>query len=316
MPLHPRIVAIRNREGVDKRPSYEITADEARKRDVANLKPFARKPAPVAKRQTTKFKGPRGDVPVRVYTPRGRGPFPVIVYFHGGGFVIGSLDTAEEPASLMCNRAQALVVSVDYGLAPEQKFPAAPEDCYAALVWAHANAEKLGGVPDRMVVAGDSAGGTLALAVSIMSRERNGPKIALQLLVYPMADLTMRFDTNKLSKEKREMATKSRDWFMKTYFSKPSDSADYRASPLRADMHGMPPTAIVTAQYDALTKQVNELAKKLRAAGVRVKKKKFLGMSHGFWDLPGYLDESRLANEWLARQVRELRRPSLGERNR
>ena len=288
-----------NDESYDDRPMYELTAEEAREQDVSNLRLYRRKSVPVAKKVEARIKGPRGVVPVLIYTPRGKGPFPVIVYFHGGGWAIGSLDTADEPASLLTNTAKAILVSVGYRLTPENKFPAAVDDCYAALVWAHAHAVELGGDPERMVVAGDSAGGNLALVACLVARDKGGPRVALQLLVYPVVDCTMRCGEARNDKQVA--------WFMDTYFNDPSDSSDTRASLLLADMAGLPRVALVTVEYDVLNTQCNELTRKLRAAGVKVSRRKFAGMAHGFWDTPGYLEASRRANQWLGLQVRKIR---------
>ncbi len=289
---------------IDTKPIYELSAEEGRRLDASNLRPFNRKPAPVAKKSRTRFRGPAGYIPVIVYTPKGIGPFPVIVYYHGGGWVIGSLETADEPASMLCNRAGAVVVSVGYRLAPEHRFPAAPEDCYAAAVWAHANARRLGGDPERLVVEGDSAGGNLAAVVCLMARDRGGPPIVLQLLVYPAVD-----NTAKSPKKFGEAEAATREWFLSKYFAGPSDRSKPLASPLLADLHGLPKAAIVTGQYDPLTAQCNQFASKLRSSGVPVVKREFQGMPHAFWDLPGYFDAGREAARWLGLQVRSLRAP-------
>jgi acetyl esterase len=140
---------------------------------------------PIAKVEKRTISGPGGKLPLRVYTPQGQGPFPILLFFHGGGWVVGSLDTVDDPCRTLCSRAAALVVSVDYRLAPEHKFPAAQEDCYAALKWCSQHAGEINGDGKRLAVAGDSAGGNLAAATALSARDKKGPPVALQVLIYP-----------------------------------------------------------------------------------------------------------------------------------
>jgi acetyl esterase len=197
---------------------------------------------------------------------------------------------------------------VDYRLSPEHKFPAALEDCYAAVSWASSIAEELRGDAGRVVVSGDSAGGNLAAAVCLMARARGGPKIALQLLVYPLVDLT-RSMRNYAGKDYGPTPVEY-DWFVRNYLENSEDTRNALASPLLGDLAGLPPAAVVTAQYDTLTEQADEYCLKLRKAGVKVTKKEFKGMTHGFWALPGYFDSGGEAIEWGGGHVTKLKRPS------
>jgi acetyl esterase len=296
---------LKKRTELGARPSSEYDAPGARKASVVNARPFKKRPAAVAKKEDRTIKGPAGPIPVRVYTPRGKGPFPVVVYLHGGGWVLGSVELSDESASLLAKTAPAVVVSVDYRLSPEHKFPAAPEDCYAAVVWASKNAKSLGGDPKRLVVCGDSAGGNLSAAVALMARERGGPAIALQLLVYPLVDFTR--DMKKFAKAAYGPTPTDCAWYIENYFTKGSEKSDARASPLFADLRGLPPAAIITAQYDTFTEQAGEYARKLTGAGVKVAKREYKGMMHGFWGYPGYFDLGREAIEWGALQVRKVK---------
>lgn len=314
MPLHPQTVAwLKKRKQIGARSSAEYDAMGARNASVVNAKPFGRKPVAVAKEDRT-IEGPGGAIPIRVYTPRGRGSFPIVVYFHGGGWVLGSIDLSDEAASLLAKSAPAVVVSVDYRLSPENKFPAAPEDCYAAAVWAFEHAKELGGDPERLVVCGDSAGGNLSAAVTLMSRERGRPKIAMQVLVYPLVDFTRNMD--KYSEVEYGPTPVECAWFIENYFTNKKETRDFIASPFLADLSGLPPAVVITAEYDTLTEQSKEYAKKLAAAGVEVVTRNYRGMMHGFWGLPGYFDSGGKAVGWAGAQVRSLGGPSRAGRSR
>ncbi|MFB5083163.1 alpha/beta hydrolase, partial [Symbiobacterium thermophilum] len=165
----------------------ELSPADARKM-TEQMAAFGGDAEPVAGVVDRTVPGPAGKIPVRIYTPAGEGPFPVLLYFHGGGWVLGSPDTVHATCALLANRAGAVVVSVDYRLAPEHKFPAAAEDCYAATVWVAENARTIGGDPRRIAVAGDSAGGNLAAVVSLMARDKGYPDLAYQVLIYPVTD--------------------------------------------------------------------------------------------------------------------------------
>jgi acetyl esterase len=304
---------MKKRKRMGARSTSEFEAVEARKVSIANSKPFKRQPVAVAKKQDRKIPSAHGDIKVRIYTPKGNGPFPVIVYFHGGGWVVGSIDSHEEATTMLAVKAGAVVISVDYRLAPEHKFPAAVEDCFAAVEWASAHAEQVGGDVERIVVSGDSAGGNLAAAVCLMGRERGGPKIALQLLVYPMLDSTR--SMSKYAGKDYGPTPVEYDWFLSNYFESAHDTGNTLASPLLANLAGLPPAVVVTAQYDTLTEQSDEYVRKLREAGVKVARKEFKGMTHGFWGLPGYFDSGREAIEWGADHVKKLKRPSRARRS-
>src|SRR5213083_805240 len=187
MPLDPEAKALLEQMTAAVRPFDELSVEEARAA-IATLSAAAGEGEAVARVENRAVPGPRGEIPVRVYTPAGRAPFPVLVYFHGGGWVIGSLETHDGLCRHLANAAGAVVASVDYRLAPEHPFPASGEDAYAATRWVAANAAALGGDPRRIAVGGDSAGGNLAAVVSLMARDRGGPPLAFQLLGYPVTD--------------------------------------------------------------------------------------------------------------------------------
>jgi acetyl esterase len=240
--------------------------------------------------------GPAGEIPVRIYTPEGAGPFPILVYFHGGGWVLGGLDTHDGACRQLAHGARCLVLSVDYRLAPEHKYPAAADDCYAALVWASQHGAELRGDPARLAIAGDSAGGNLTCVVALMARDKGGPRLAFQLPIYPVTDHA--FDTPSY----RENATgyllerDAMEWFWNHYLGKPADGAEAYASPLRAkDLRALPPALVITAEFDPLRDEGEAYAKRLREAGVEAKLHRFDGMIHGFFGMSAIMDKAKAA---------------------
>jgi acetyl esterase len=233
-------------------------------------------------------KGEVGALPVRVYRPRRRagGPLPLVVNLHGGGWTIGTLDMADWLCSHVAADTGAVVVSVDYRLAPDHRFPAAAEDCYAALVDLVGRAAEFGADPDRVAVMGDSAGGNLSAVVSLMARDRSGPRIAHQGLIYPAVDLTM---TSPSIEENRNAPILTRA-DMLAFRAHYLDEADYRnpyASPLLADdLSGLPPALVQVAEHDPLRDDGLRYAERLRAAGVPVRTTLYVGMPHGYVSFP------------------------------
>jgi acetyl esterase len=231
--------------------------------------------------------GPAGEIPIRVYTPAGDGPKPVIMYFHGGGWVIGDLDVCDNPVRRIANRTGAVVVSVDYRLAPEHTYPAAFDDCYAATAWVSEHAAELGGDPARIATCGDSAGGNLAAAVAIAARDRQGPPLAAQLLIYPVTDFNFTTGSYEENGDGYLLTKGSMQWFWAHYLGAQELGKDPFACPARADnLVGLPPTFIATAEFDPLRDEGEAYAATLRAAGVHVTAKRYDGMLHGFaWTL-------------------------------
>jgi acetyl esterase len=239
--------------------------------------------------------GPNGPVPVRVYRPAGDAAKPVIVYYHGGGWVLGSLETHDGTCRRLADGADAVVVSVDYRMGPEDRFPAAVDDSYAALTWVAANAAEIGADPARLVVAGDSAGGNLAAVMSQRARE-DGPAIAFQLLIYPVTD----HEFTSVSMEENAVGYYlTRDamrWFYDHYLEDPSQGDDPRVSPLRAaDLSGLPPAFVLTAQYDPLRDQGIAYADALREAGNVVEMTMYEGLFHGFFSMFDLIDAGKAA---------------------
>ncbi len=227
--------------------------------------------------------GPAGDIPVRLYRPDSSTPLPVLVFFHGGGFVSGSPDTHDGLCRKLANLVPCAVVSVDYRLAPEHKFPAAPEDCFAATRFVAEKGYALGVDAKRIAVAGDSAGGNLAAVTAQICRDRNGPELRHQLLIYPITDVGC--DTPSYA-ENASGYLLTRDlmrWFWNHYLDTPADGTQILASPLRAeDLSGLAPATVITAEFDPLRDEGEAYARRLRAAGVDAQLERYDGQIHGF----------------------------------
>ncbi|HSD53682.1 MAG TPA: alpha/beta hydrolase, partial [Burkholderiales bacterium] len=247
---------------------------------------LAAAPPEVARVADLRASGPAGDIPVRLYRPLGSPdgePLPVLVYFHGGGWTIGDLDTHDVPCREFANLARCAVVSVDYRLAPEHKFPAAFDDAVTATHWVHVHAESLGVDAARLAVGGDSAGGNLAAAVAIALRDTRGPRIAMQTLIYPATDMTADMPSHLAFAEGYMLTRDAVLWFKGNYLRGPEDERDWRASPLRAgDLTRLPPAYVITAGFDPLLDEGRAYADRLREADVRVTYECFEGMIHGF----------------------------------
>lgn len=246
--------------------------------------------------------GPGGEIPVRVYTPAA--PLPdgeslrgALLYMHGGGFIEGSLESHDRLCRALCNGSQVVLVSVDYRLAPEHPFPAALEDCWAALCWLAENARSLGADPHRLAVAGDSAGGTLAGAIALRARDRGRPEVALQVLLYPATDAAMDTASYRELAEGRGLTGDAMELSWRLYLDgHPGD--DPAASPLRAaSFAGVAPALVLTCEYDLLRDEGEQYAQRLRAAGVPVSEIRVEGMIHGFLRWRGVIDaaQGRLA---------------------
>ena len=228
--------------------------------------------------------GPDQPIPLRVYRPDDRPGRPVTVFFHGSGFVICSLDTHDDMCRQICRGTGHVVVSVDYRLAPEHPFPAAPRDCLAAVQWVAANAAGLGGDPERIAVCGDSAGGCLATVAARQCRDAGGPRIAAQVLIYPVTDHYSGAHDSYMERDKGfGMTSGDMRWFWNHYCPDQALGADPVASPLRApDLTGMPPAYVVTAEYDVLRDEGRLYADKLAQAGVSVTLKHYDDVNHGY----------------------------------
>ena len=237
-----------------------------------------------------------GEITVRVYTPPGDGPFPVHVYFHGGGFWLGDLDMADGHCRSLSVGARCVVASVDYRLAPEHRWPTAPEDCYAATAWVVDHATELNVDPGRLSVGGGSAGGNLAAVVSLMARDRGGPTISLQVLDIPVTDLTMSQASVTENAEGYLLTKRSMEQYTDFYLGPDGDPKHPYASPLLADdLSGLPPAVVITAEFDPLRDEGEAYADRLEAAGVRVVRRRFEGHFHGSLSMAKLVPEDTAA---------------------
>jgi acetyl esterase len=247
------------------------------------------------------------EIPVRVYRPSLATDLPVLMFFHGGGFVICNLDTHDRTCRSLANASGCVVVSVDYRLAPEHKFPAAAEDAYGATRYVAEHASEFGIDPRRIAVGGDSAGGTLATVVAMMARDRGGPALRFQLLVYPVTNFTEHATQSERDYGKGFFLDEElMDWFADQYFATEADRHLPYGSPLKAsDLRNLPPAMVMTAECDPLCDQGEAYAEKLRSAGVAVELKRYDGMIHPFLSLAGIVDAGRDAIKDSAAAVRQ-----------
>lgn len=305
MPLHPQVLPMiellnQSMAGLPATDVMEIST----MREVS-LAPPALNPTPVGRVEDRRIPGPAGEIPVRIYTPEGSGPFPLIAFFHGGGFVLCSLETHDELCRAMCRDAGAVVVSVDYRLAPEAKYPAAADDCYAATAWCAAHAAELGADAARLVVAGDSAGGNLAAVTALRARDLGAPRIRHQVLIYPATHCDFDTPSYRENAQGYFLTADAMRWFWAHYLANPAQASEPYACPAHAaDLKGLPPATVITAEYDPLRDEGEDYAAQLRAAGVPVVLKRYDGMIHGFVSMGDVFDDARAAQRLIAGQLR------------
>ena len=305
--LHPQIVqALEAAARLGLKPFEALTPVEARAQMEATSASRRAEPLPIQRIEERTMPGPAGAIPLRLYWPHAAGPVPAIAYYHGGGHVVGSLDTHDLIARNLCAGAEALVVSVDYRMGPEHRFPAAVEDSFAALEWLHANAVSLGADPARLGVHGDSAGANLAAVVALMARDQGAPELRLQSLVYPVADYTLSAPSYETFAEGYGLLTRgAMAWFQQHYLRGLEDAKDWRASPIRATtLAGAAPAIVVVAECDVLHDDGAGYAEALRSAGVAVEYREYPGMIHGFFGMVPIVDDAMVAQRAVAAAFR------------
>jgi acetyl esterase len=299
MPLDPAAKNLLDLLVAAGRPKvWQLTPPEAREGLRALAEVADAKDVPIGRIENATLTGAQGALPYRSYTPVDAGPepLPALVYFHGGGFVIGDLDTHEGLCRMLANASGCRVISVEYRLAPEHKFPAAVEDAYTALCWIAEHARELGIDKDRIAVGGDSAGGNLSAVVCQLIEQRGGPKLALQLLLYPATESGVETPSRLALAEGYLLEKKSIEWFFQQYVAPGTDPIDPRLSPLlAADLSGLPAAHIHTAEFDPLVDEGKTYADKLAAAGVAVEYTCHPGMIHHFFCLAGAIPYARTA---------------------
>jgi acetyl esterase len=308
--LHPDAQKVCDLIVASGRPPIEtLSPPEARKAYLASRAVLQPDPEPVAEVVALEAVGPAGLIPLRLY--RGQGVpkdklQPALIYFHGGGWVIGDLESHDQVCRALANATPCLVVAVDYRLAPEHKFPAAAEDAIAATRWIAANATRLGIDAQRLAVGGDSAGGNLAAVVTLEARDRGGPRLVHQLLVYPGTDMRMGWPSAERHAEQLPLTRAGMRWFIAHYLRSAADEADWRASPLRAASFGeLPPALVITAGFDPLCDEGEAYAKALRSAGVPVLHERFEGQIHGFLSMGRIVADSGRAIALAASALRQ-----------
>ncbi len=305
IPLHPVIRTMLDAEAPA--PPFEaLSASELRSLREPMMLRRPKRNAPVGRIENRALPGPAGEIPVRIYHPAGGiGPRPIAVYFHGGGWVLGTLDTHDDVCRTLASRSGAVVVSVEYRRAPEHRFPAPLEDCVSAVRWCALCGAEIGGDGGRVAVVGDSAGGNLAAAVTLRFRDEKVPALALQILIYPVTNFD--FDTESY----REYASGfgltrgMMRYFWKSYLAGPADGGQAYASPLRAaSLSGLPPALILTAQYDVLRDEGEAYAARLARAGVPTRCTRYLELNHGFVQLAALCEPALLGLEEAADALR------------
>jgi acetyl esterase len=279
------------------RDSSPAEARESMRSRTAALGPFEEVPAVADHRVPVTG----GEITVRVYKPAGMGPQPVLVFYHGGGWVIGDLYTHDGICRSIVNAAGCAVASVDYRLAPEFKYPVPVEDSYAGLLWVVANATRLGLDSARIAVGGDSAGGNLAAVMALLARDRRGPRLLLQILVYPVTNHDFGTASYRENGTGFVLTTDDMRWFWRHYLSREEQGREMTASPIRAkSLADLPPALVITAGCDPLRDEGDAYAARLRDAGVAVTLTPYPGMFHGFLRMTRILDQSRVLLDEIA----------------
>ena len=306
MPVDPQIQVLLDR-GTGVPATHTLPVDVARAQYEARIALMA-PPAGIAGVREQTIDGPSDQLRIRIYTPHGAGPFPLLVFFHGSGFVLCSLDTHDGMCRNLCAGAGCVVASVDYRLAPEHKFPAGLEDCLHATRWVALHAGQLGGDPSRIVVGGDSAGGNMAAVTAIRVRDEGGPALCGQLLLYPVTDYhtpgTPSYEENA---EGYGLTRDTMKWFWAHYLRDPPEGTNPHASPLLApDLSSLPPALVITAEYDPLRDEGEIYAKKLRTAGVPTALSRYDGVNHGFMFWVGIVDKADAAMNEACEWLRDL----------
>ena len=301
MTLHPAL-----RELIDEKlanttaPQWRLPIEEVRNSFHDLWSPsLTGAPVEVARVEDRVLDTNAGGVPVRVFTPEADGPMPIMMYFHGGGYVKGGLDETDAFCRRLARTTSNVVVSVEYRLTPEHPFPAALDDAYASSLWSYQNAEALGGTNDSFSVCGESAGGNLATVTCLLAKSDEKIEISRQVLLQPVVDFTLSFPSIEMPAAECLVPRGDLAWYYEEYYS--GDNRDFRVSPLFADdLSGLPPALVITAEHDTLRDEGKAYADRLQAAGVPTQYSCYSGMIHGFLLLTGLVDEAQQAIDEIA----------------
>jgi acetyl esterase len=309
MPLNPQVKRFLDMAAAAGAPHFgNLTPNEMRRTFDTLARSMDGGAAPKVDIENTTLPGPGGSLPIRIYSPGGpdRGTAPGLIYFHGGGGIFGNLDTHDGLCRRLADGSGCRLISVDYRLAPEHKFPAAVEDAYAATAWIVEHAPELGLDPRRIAIGGDSAGGNLTAVVCQLARRRRGPDLALQVLLCPILDIDAGTESRRTLTEGYFLTQPMIDWITKHYLPETFDRGDPRISPLRAaDFGGLPPAHIHTAEFDPLRDEGQQYADRLRQAGVAVNYICHEGMIHHFYGMAGIVPYVRTAIASAAGAIRQ-----------
>jgi acetyl esterase len=300
-------------QSLNPKPIPSLSAEEARDQptiadavtNVLNGQGQSTAPQPVRKTENQSIRGPGGPIPIRIYTPDGIGPFPIVVYYHGGGWVIGTMDTYDASARALTNAANAIVVSVEYRNAPEHRFPAAHEDAYAAYDWVRKHGQDINGDPSMVAVAGEGAGGNLAGAVSLIARQRNQALPAHQILIYPVTGSDMDTPSYRKHEQAQPLNKAMMAWFFEKYLNSPADANNPVVALIKApDLTGLPPATIITAGIDPLQSDGKHYAARLREAGVPVMYQNFDDVTHEFFGTGAVVEDAKYAAQLIGRELK------------
>ena len=305
MPLDPKAKAM-----IDMMAQMPVPAwselDAVSYRAMMDMGRFPPPDLPLAEVVTTEIPGPGGPIPIRIYRASLNENQPGIVYFHGGGFVLGNLDSHDGTCRRLCMNIGCTVVSVDYRLAPESLYPAAVDDSYAATQWVATNAKTLKIDPARIAVAGDSAGGNLAAVVALIARDRGTPKLCHQLLTYPVTDMAFTSESYTSNGNGYFLTKDMMAWFGTQYVPPGHNVEDPLLSPIyAADLSKLPPATVITAEYDPLRDEGEAYAKRLQDAGVPTRLLRFDGVIHGFFSMNGAIDQADDAHAFAAGELKK-----------
>ena len=312
--LHPKIKEFQDMLAKNPvKPQWESTPEEVRASAGAKWKAeYLGTPDPVAKIEYRYISSPTAELPIKIYSPEGAGPFPGVVFFHGGGWVAGNIELNGVQHQQLAHDSRSVVVAVNYQKAPEHKFPIPFDDCYATLQWVFDHARELNINPNEIGVAGDSAGGNLAAAVSLKARDVNGPQIAFQILIYPAVDYKFDYPSMIDNATGYSLTTQGMKWYWDQYMSTDADLDNPYFRPMvEKNLAGLPPTFTLTAELDPLRDEGEIFAKRLQEAGVKSILKRYDSLIHGFALMQGFLPEARESIRDIAENIREFIAPRI-----